>query len=82
MNKVVLNETLRSALNGLNQEVEVCDADGATVGHFVPEETYQRFLTAWVESRCPYSEEKLRRFEAEPGGSSLEEVWKELGVAR
>ena len=82
MTKVTLDESLRAKLNGLNEELEICDADGRTVGHFVPPDLYREMLYAWAESQSGISEEELqRRIREETGkGRALAEIWKDLGV--
>ena len=45
MNKVTLDDALRAKLNGLNEELEVCDADGQPVGYFVPAARYTAIMT-------------------------------------
>jgi hypothetical protein len=80
MTQITLDPALRAKLNGLNEEIALCDEAGRTVGHFVPEEQYRKLLYAWVMSTCPYSEEELDRFGKEKGGKSLAEIWKDLGV--
>ena len=82
MTKVTLDESLRAKLNGLNEELEICDTDGRTVGHFVPSDQYREMVYAWVESQSGITEEELqRRIREETGkGRTLAEIWKDLGV--
>lgn len=79
MKKVTLDPNLRSQLNGLTEELEVCDDSGRTLGHFLPAELYQKLIYAAAEAACPYSEEELERMSQETGGRPLAEIWKELG---
>ena len=44
MGKVILDDVLRSRLNGLNEHLEVCDADGRVVGHYLPNEAYVQMI--------------------------------------
>ena len=81
MSKITLDADLRAKLNGLNEGVEVCDENGATVGHFVPEKVYRSMLYKIAESQCPYSPEQLKEMRKEKGGKSLAEIWKKLGQA-
>lgn len=81
MQKVVtLDDSLRGMLNGCQEEVEFIDESGRPVGHFLPQDVYQKMLYAWVESQCPFSKEELERRRRETGGRSLKEIWKDLGV--
>ena len=81
MSRVFLDETLKAKLNGCDAQVEICDETGRTVGHFVPLDLYRKLLHAYVERQCPYTPEELARFQAETGGSTLPEIWQQLGQA-
>jgi hypothetical protein len=80
MTQIVIDELLRSKLNGCQEEVAFVDDKGQPLGHFVPEGMYRKLLYAWAESQCPYSKEELDRFKKETGGRPLSEIWKSLGV--
>ena len=77
MTKVTVDESLRSKLNTFTEHVELCDASGRTIGHFLPEEVYRKLLYSSVE--IPLSEEEMERRRREKGGRSLAEIWKSLG---
>ena len=79
MSKVIVDETLRSKLNGLNTELELCDETGRVLGHFLPADVYKRFVYSSVQ--CPYSEEELEKHMREPGGRTLQEIWTRLDMA-
>jgi hypothetical protein len=79
MSKVVLDQTLRAKLNGLNEPLELCDETGRTVGHFLPAGAYQKLLYAAAEAACPFPKEELERRQAESGGRSLADIWRRLG---
>jgi hypothetical protein len=79
MTKVLIDESLRSKLNGLNEEMELCDESGRTPGHFLPADLFRKLLYAYAESECPYSKEELERMRQETGGRSLAEIWERLG---
>lgn len=76
MSKVILDDTLRGKLNGLNEPLEICDETGRTVGQFLPQHVYQKLLYASVVT--PYSEEEMERRRREKGGRPLSEIWKRL----
>ena len=80
MTQIVIDELLRSKLNGCQEEVSFVDDKGQPLGHFLPEGIYRKLLYAWVESQCPYSKEELERRKQETGGRSLKEIWERLGV--
>ncbi len=78
MGKVVLDQTLRSKLNGLNEQLEVCDESGRTLGQFLPEDQYKKLLYKAVEAACPHSREELECRRHEKGGRTLAEILKSL----
>jgi hypothetical protein len=81
MNKITLDEALRAKLNGLNEELEICDPDGRTVGHFLPPELYREMLYAWAEGQSGITKEELDRRRGQRGrGRSLAAIWKDLGA--
>src|SRR5260370_39043497 len=41
MSRVMLDPQLRSNLDGLNDQVEICDEAGKTLGRFLPESLYR-----------------------------------------
>lgn len=80
MTRVIVDESLRSKLNGLDEQVEFCDESGRTIGHFLPEALNKKWLYAF--DQCPYTEEEMRAHMEEPGGSTLAEIWQRLGLGR
>jgi hypothetical protein len=79
MTKLTINESVRSKLNGLHEEMELCDESGRTLGYFLPPDLHRRFLCAYVESQCPYTGEELQCMRQETGGRSLAEILERLG---
>ena len=77
MTKLVMDDVLRKRLRNLDEEVEVCDESGATVGRFIPEEMFRRLVIEWAFAQT--TPEELQQRLNEPGGSSLSEIWKDLG---
>jgi hypothetical protein len=77
MTQVQVDQALRQKLGGLSEPLELCDADGKVLGHFLPEAEDKKMLYGSVE--IPYSDEEIARLRAERGGCSLEEIWKRLG---
>ena len=62
MGKITLDPELKKKLNGLNEQVEVCDETGKTVGHFVPAGTYRELVYAWAKAQFSDAElEQARR---------------------
>ena len=78
MSKVIVDETLRSRLNGLNEEIELCDESGRTLGHVLPVDAYKKLLYASFENP-PFTAEEVERRRNEKGGRPLAEIWKRLG---
>jgi hypothetical protein len=80
MEKILLDEALRSRLNGLNTELELTDEVGRTVGHFLPPDVYKRMLYAYAMSKCPHTAAELAQIRQErEGARPLAEFWKEMG---
>ena len=79
MSRVHLDPDLKAKLNGLNEHLELCDADGRTVGHFLPEALYRHMVYQLAEAACPYTPEELARLDDETGGRTLAEIWRDLG---
>jgi hypothetical protein len=79
MSKIVLDDALKARLNGLNEELELCDPQGATLGRFMPEAEYQKLQYALAEAACPTDRAELERRRTEPG-RTLDEIWQRLGA--
>jgi len=79
MNRITVSEGLITQLGGFTQPVELCDAEGHMVGHFVPAE--EGTSESGVAEDCPYSAEELDRMRGEEGGRGLSEIWDSLGAS-
>ena len=79
MTKIIADSGLRKQFEGLDHPVEICDENGQTVGHYLPEDKYKELLRAAIELR--FSEAEIARRRQEKGGRSLKEIWKSLGQA-
>lgn len=68
MSTVILDDDLKTKLNGLTQHVELRDASGKTVGRCIPEDEYLRML---------YNEAKLAFAlqEAEEAAKGIVRKW-------
>jgi hypothetical protein len=73
MGKIIVDAVMRAKLNGLNEELEVCDENDVTLGVFLPQAQYQKLLYANVE--IPFSAEEIARRRNSAGGCSLQEIW-------
>jgi hypothetical protein len=76
MTKLIVEESLRKKLINLDEEVELCDETGHSIGFFYPRGPREAKLPPGFES--PYSDEELQRRMNEPGGHTLAEIWAEL----
>ena len=74
---IQVDQSLQLQLNGMENPVAFCDADGRVLGHFLPEEQYQDWLRASYD--LPLSSEELAQRCVEPQGLTLKEIWKKLG---
>jgi len=74
MNRITVNDAFITQLGGIAQPVEVCDAEGHTLGHFVP------IVALSTSEDSPYSADELSRMHGEEGGRLLSEIWKSLGA--
>ena len=68
MSAILLDDDLKSKLNGLKQQLEVRDASGTRVGWFVPEEAYMRLL--YDQAKAAFAQE-----EAEEAAKGIVRKW-------
>jgi hypothetical protein len=76
MSKVILDPQLRAKLNGLHERLELCDEAGKSVGRFLPEDHYRQLVYTWANAQV--TDEELQRAADEPGGNTLEDIWRRL----
>jgi hypothetical protein len=79
MSKITLDATWGATMNNFNEPVELCDANGKVIGHFLPGDAYRKLLYQLAESQCPYSAEQLQAMRQQTGGKPLTKVWESLG---
>lgn len=72
MTPVIVDDALRAKLNGLNETVPFCEADGNAVGVFLPQEAYIKYL--YLLAQNAVSEDELEVASRETGGRSLAEI--------
>jgi hypothetical protein len=77
MSKITLDASWKAKLNGLSEPMEFCDEKGATIGHFLPEDTYREYFYAWLKSQV--SDEEIAKLRQQTGGKTLDEIWLTLG---
>jgi hypothetical protein len=78
LESVILDKDLKAKLNGLNEQLMLCDETQEPVGVYLPLETYKKLVLKSLE--FPFSKEEIERMRSEKGGSSLADFWKRLGV--
>lgn len=73
MNQAIIPDPLTVHIAGFSGPTELRNQSGCVLGVFTP--AVQRPLL-----EPEFSVEELRAIVAEPGGCTLEEIWRELGV--
>ncbi len=73
MNRITIDDALKTQLFGNTEPMELCDSNGSPLGHFVP------IVPVGRDDNCPYEEEDLKRMRAEQGGRTWDEIKKSLG---
>ena len=72
MNKIVIDKDLRTRLDNLDTELELCDESGHTLGYFVP--TSETNPSLYESARCEFTEEEIESARKESGGLTISEV--------
>jgi hypothetical protein len=78
MDRITLDDNLRTKLNGLSSPVAVCDESGQVIGHFLSDDYYKKLMYAWLKSQ--HTDEELEKDLEQTGGRPLAEIWKSLGA--
>jgi hypothetical protein len=78
MTQITVDPSIQQMLGGMSTHLELRDANGQILGHFLPKDEYIKML--YASYNCDISDEELARREAESGSFTLEEIWKELGA--
>lgn len=77
--KVEFDSTLLRQLDAQTQELEMCDANGRTVGYFLPPPLRDRLLYAWAKAQ--FTDEELEIARNQTGALTTEELLERLGPA-
>jgi hypothetical protein len=72
--RITLDDSLSYQLGQMGQPVELFNAAGLSLGHFVPG------FKPRPEDNCPYAAEELAAMRLEKGEHTLDEIWRSLGV--
>jgi hypothetical protein len=76
MNRVLVDDAVRSKLDECRTTTEICDKEGRILGVFTPAADLDRRWYEWAKGQ--YSEEELNRIANEPGEMTTAEVLKSL----
>ncbi len=72
MKQVRIDETGNVHLGPLNGEVQICDAEGNTVGYFLPAKQREKY---WNErAKTLFTDEELEIARNQKGGKTTEEM--------
>lgn len=77
MTRIQIDQLLRQKLDGMAEPLELCDASGSVVGHYLPEASYKQMI--YGSLRIPLGDEEIERRRNETDGRPLPEIWKRLG---
>ena len=69
MNRVTVDHSASSQLDGVRQPVQVFDENGKLLGHFVPTSSLD------PTASCPFTDDELNKMRNESGGRPLNEIW-------
>jgi hypothetical protein len=78
MKSIVLNSSQQSVFAGANRELRVYDESGKLLGYLVSLEVYTRFSAP--TGAIPFTKDEVDAFRKSGGGTSLNELWKTMGV--
>ena len=79
MNRVLVDDDVRSKLDECRTQTELCDKEGRILGVFTPVADPDRKWYEWAKGR--FSDEELERRCNEPGEKTTAEVLKALREA-
>lgn len=78
MSTIVVNAEMRKFLRNVKESVYFVDEKGHPLGEFNPVPVWDdNAIVPWDPS---ITKEELDRRAAEPGGVTLDEIWRKLGV--
>jgi len=76
MSKVVVDEALKSQLNGLNSVTEFCSPEGRSLGYFVTVAEYMDLL--YSRARDRFTPDQIEQLRHQHGGRPLTEIMRDL----
>jgi hypothetical protein len=77
MNRITLDQTMRSKPGDVSKQSEICDEQGKVVGYYLPLVADGPSLYRWAEAQV--TPEELERRAREPGGKTTAEILERLG---
>ncbi len=75
MEKVILTSAVEADFYHFQNPLEVCNAQGKSVGLFLPLGSYKKLL---ANLEIPYSKEELERRRQATDGVTLQEFWQTI----
>jgi hypothetical protein len=79
MTKLVVSSLLRSQLNNLDVQMELCDESGQLLGCFMPAAAANAAEYAWAKAQFSEAEAEIAR--RQTGGITTAELLKRLGAS-
>jgi hypothetical protein len=76
MTRLVLDAETAARFKDVSERVELCDANGRTLGYFQP--SNGQSAPTDLDRQGPFTREQLEQFRNEPGGKPLSEILKRL----
>lgn len=76
MTRLVLDAATAGKFENVHERLELCDANGRTLGYFHP--ANGKSSVTDEDRQGPYTREQLEQFRNEPGGKPLSEILKRL----
>jgi hypothetical protein len=64
MTKTTIDATLQVTLPTTSERIELCDSDGKTVGHYLPQDEYRRLL--YARAKGLFTDEEIERRRRKP----------------
>jgi len=76
MHKVTLDQSTLAKLGNLDQQLEICNETGQTLGYYLPASEDDPSLYQWAKTQI--TDEELERRRREPGGKTTAEILQRL----
>jgi hypothetical protein len=80
MTRMILDEATAARLSAADSGAELFDPGGHLIGYFTRPDVREASPAEYDKIKSPLTEEEVQRRLVEPGGTTLDEIWKRLGV--